>query len=526
MSRQPPKDYSFVLRFGGGVHSRAPENEIDIRECASGYNFLLDLQNSDFRNREPFDLVGQVPNGSEIRGMISLLLSDGTVHAAVQAGNTIYEWDGVTTFTSIGSCSATAQLRGRLEHNSQVDGVVIITDLNLQNALLSWDGTTLSTISFTGPAGTFKSKYCFVENERAWYANIEDNGTAYPHLIVGSTRGDYTTVSVSDRPSSALSAADPFYMVQPDNMAINGIVEAFGNVVMSSAKGSLYNVTGYDAQTFTISPFFPRSGASGSESMTFVGNDIIYGRQGRIESVKSTNTYADVEKYDLSADISDSIDSFDNWTVAYNSRVQRVYCVPSGESQAWVLFKSLEGGEVSPWVKYTTDHSMSFQPTCMMTMLDPSDGLEYVFMGDSSGNFYRMEGSGTSGDGGLNDIVSERVSKLVECPLDVEGYDVQGWIQYRKNEAATVTLTFEFAGMNIFNESITIDIPGITNRTVYGGGFYYSDGNYYGSTFSGRLTRQKIGVPGEGNEWQVKVHIEGTTNFQIHSIGLTFRGAS
>jgi hypothetical protein len=35
-----------------------------------------------------------------------------------------------------------------------------------------------------------------------------------------------------------------------------------------------------------------------------------------------------------------------------------------------------------------------------MSMLDPSDGLEYVFMGDDSGNVYRLEGTGTTGDGG------------------------------------------------------------------------------------------------------------------------------
>lgn len=525
MSRESPKDYSFSLKFGGGVHSRAPENEIDIRECASGYNFLLDLQNTDFRNREPFDLIGQVPNGQEIRGGATLLNSDGTISTLVQAGSTVYEWDGASTFTSVGSCSSTSQLRGKLEHNSQVDGLVIITDLNLQSAVMTWDGTTLTTVSFTGPAGTFKAKYCFVENERAWFANINDNAVAYPHLIVGSTRADYTTLSVSNRPSSSLSASDPFFMVQPDNMAINGMVEAFGNVVISSAKGSLYNITGYDAQTFSINPFFPRSGASGGESLTFVGNDIIYGRQGRIESVTSTNTYADVANDDLSVDIFDSIETFDNWTIVYNSRLQRIYCYPYSEAQIWTLFKPLLGGNLSPWVKYTTDHSMSFNPTFMMNMLDPSDGLEYVFMGDSSGNFYRMEGSGTSGDGGLNNIVSERVSKLIECPLDVEAYDVEGYIQYRKNESATVTLTFEYAGFNIFNESITISIPAITDRTTYGGGFYYADGNYYGSTFLGRLTRQNFKVAGKSNSFQVKIHVEGTTNFQIHDIILKFRGA-
>ena len=41
-----------ILRFGGGLHSRANEDEINPRECTKGENFRLDLENTDFRPQE------------------------------------------------------------------------------------------------------------------------------------------------------------------------------------------------------------------------------------------------------------------------------------------------------------------------------------------------------------------------------------------------------------------------------------------------------------------------------------------
>lgn len=523
------QDFSVTLKFGGGVHSRASEDEIDVRECSTGQNFDLDLQNREYKNRKPFDLIGQVPNASEIRGMACLSKSDGTVSALVQAGDTVYEWDGTTNFTSVGSVSSTAKLRGRLEHNWQLDDIVIITDLNLQQPVMSWDGTTLQNITFTTEDGstafgTFKSRYCFVSNERAVYSNIHDNGTDFPHLIIGSERGSYTIISVAQRPSSSLSAADAFFLIQPDYRYINGVVEAYGQIVTSSKEGSLFTINGSDATDFSISELYPRSGASGDESVVYVGNDVIYGRQGRIESVVATQNYGDVETDDLSSGIYNLIEDYSNWTNVYNSRNQRIYCIPSGESEMWVLHKSLVGSEISPWSKWTTNHSIAFSPTCIMNMLDPSDGLEYVFMGDSNGNFYRMEGSGTSGDGGTNNITSERLSKLFQLPLDAEAYDVEGYILYRKADAATAVIRMEWSGYSVTNESMTINIPAITSRTVYGGGFYYSDGNYYGTAFQNRLTRQLFTPPGKSTEFQLRVTIEGTTDFAINAIGLKFKG--
>ena len=181
-SKTGPEDGYIVLRFGGGVHSRASELDISDRECADGENFDLDLENHTFRNRKPFDLIGTAANTSEIRGFVSLKKTDGTVKMAVQAGSAVYEFDGQDLGTaSIATVSATARLRGRVSHNWLLDDKVIITDLNGQEEVIEWDGTTWADVSFTKtvsgssvPFGNFKARYCFVSNERAWYGYVVD----------------------------------------------------------------------------------------------------------------------------------------------------------------------------------------------------------------------------------------------------------------------------------------------------------------------------------------------------------------
>ena len=64
------------------------------------------------RSRGPFDEIGTAPNGSEIRGFATLLKTDGTETMLVQAGPTVYKWDG-TAFTNVGTVNQLAQLRKR-----------------------------------------------------------------------------------------------------------------------------------------------------------------------------------------------------------------------------------------------------------------------------------------------------------------------------------------------------------------------------------------------------------------------------
>lgn len=524
-----PEDLDLTIKFGGGLHTRASEDEINPREAADGFNFSLDLENKELRPRPPFDLVGTVPNGGSINGGASLLKADGTVSTLFQAGTKVYEWNGQSTFTERATVNASAKLRGHWsKHNWTLTNKVIITDLALVETVKEWDGTNWANVSFLSAAetsfGSFYAKYLNITNERAIYSACRDVTTNL-HMAVGSKRGDYRTVSVSDRPSSSLSDADPFFLLTPDLRPINGHVESFGVNVFSTEKGQLFHLSGSSAKDFKIEDFYPGSAASGAESLVYIGNDVIYGRAGRIESVRDTDRFGDAEADDITAGISNSVQGYTGWRGAYNSRLNRVYMFPEGVSEVWVIQTALMGGEVSPWMRWTTAHALAFRPTFVMSMLDPLDGLEYVFMGDSSGHIYRLEGSGLSGDGGTHQVETQWLTKLFSAPLNAQTFNVEGYIKYRKDEAFQIDLTFEYAGENIFSEALTVNVPAVANRNYYNSDVYYNGSNFYGS-IAGKLSRQPFFPPGQANEFQVRVRVQSENPWNVNEIGLRFNAAS
>lgn len=531
VSKVKPTDLDLNVKFGGGLHTRASEDEIDPREAADGANFSLDLENRELRNRKPFDLIGQVPNAAEIRGGGSLLKGDGTISTLIQAGANVYEWNGITTFTKVGTVSATAKLRGHWRsHNWTLDNKLLLTDLNLVDVIKEWDGTTFQSVTFTDETeagfGNFHAKYLSVSNERAIFSHVRDPSVTTRHMIVGSKQGDYTEISVSQRPASALSEEDPFFLLTPDLRPINGHVEAFGTAVISSEKGALFNLTGSSAKDFAFSDFYAGSAASGEEAMAYIGNDVIYGRQGRIESVRDTDRFGDSEADDLTAGISDQVSGYTGWRIVYNGRLNRVYLFPEDISEVWVFNTAMRGGQVSPWMRWTTNHALAFQPTFVMAMLDPADGLEYVFMGDASGNFYRMEGRGTAGDGGSTDISTEWLTKLFSAPLDAEINSVEGYIKYRKNVAASVTMTFEFTGYTAVNQVVIMSMPALSGMAHFGGDYWFGGEVYFGAAFENRLMRQKFQVAGQSADMQIRLQVTGLTDFAINELGLRFKAAS
>jgi hypothetical protein len=524
-----PEELDVVIKFGGGLHTRASEDEIEDREAADGYNFILDAENKELRPRPPFDLIATVPNAAAVRGGASLIKADGTVSTLFQAGTKVYEWDGQTTFTEEATVSADARLRGHwFRHNWELTNTVIITDLALVETVKSWNGTSWASVAFEDtngdPFGNFYAMYCNVSDERALYSGCRD-ATTNKHMMVGSERGDYTVVSVDDRPSSSLSEADPFFLLTPDLRAINGHIEAFGVNLVSTTKGQLFQLTGTSAKDFAFEEFYPGSAASGAESLAYIGNDVIYGRAGRIESVRDTDRFGDAENDDLSMKISNVVSGYTGWRSVYNSRLNRVYIFPDGVSEVWVFQTALIGGEVSPWMRWTTAHSLAFQPTFVMAMLDPIDGLEYVFMGDSLGNIYRLEGTGENGDGGTNAIETQWLTKLLSAPLNAQTFNVEGYIKYRKDEAFSIDLTFEYAGENIFSEALTINVPAVAGRNYFSNGVHYGGGFYYGS-IAGKLSRQPFFPPGQANEFQVRVRVQTEKAWAVNEIGLRFNAAS
>jgi hypothetical protein len=523
------KEDAVVMRFGGGLNTSASEDEINPRDAADGQNFILDIKNSAYRNRPPFDLLGTAPNAGSILGFANLQKTDGTVSMLVQAGTAVYEWDGTSFSASKGTVASGTKLRGHRSQSWQLSDKVIIADLALAQPVMEWDGTTLQNITFTDEDGstafgTFRAKYCIISNERAVFANIHDNGTNFEHLIVGSKSGDYTQISTAQVPSSALGLDDPFYLIQPDYRAINGLQRIFGTTTTSSKYGELFQLNGSSARDFAFSSFYPESGASSDESLVFIGTDIFYGKQGRIESLIQSQRFGDVEENDSSIQISDKVEGYKDWTLVYNSRLKRVYCF-DGQGNCWVYFKSLAGASLSPWSRWLTTHSSSMTPTATMSMLDPVDGLEYVYFGDSSGNFYRMEGTGSS-DGGTATIKTSRTSASFKAQLDAEVYNLDGWVTYRSNDEVTLDFTFLFNGENVFDESISLTLPATSGIKSYGGGYYYSDENYYSESLIGRLSRQTFTVPTGSNEFQVKITYTGTGSINIQEIGLRFETAS
>jgi hypothetical protein len=540
--RVGPAPVDVVIKFGGGLHTRAPEDEIDEREAADGYNFNLDAENSDLRPRPPFTLLGTAPNAASINGGGSFRKSDGTVKAFFQAGANVYNWDGDSFDASpvLDTVNANAKLRGHWRsHAWDLDGLLLISDLALLEPVMEWNGdNSLSTdwqdVAFRStPSTAFGSavhcKYINVADERVFYCNIKNGSTTLGHMIVGSERSDYEEISVSDRPASSLGESDPFFLLTPDLRKINGFVEAFGARIVSTEHGRLFNLTGASAKDFAFDEFFPGSAASGDESLAYIGTDIIYGRQGRVEAVKDTDRFGDTEADDLTKGVLDDVKAYTGWTTVYNSRLNRVYLFPTGGSEVWVFDTVMLNGQRSPWMRWRTSHALAFQPTFVMSMLDPLDGLEYVIMGDSTGKIYKLEGdpANTDGDGGTTAIQTQYISKLFTLPLGAKAFEIEGYIKYRKGAALDVSLELEFSGEQVFDEPIVVSLPAVTGAGYYSDGLYYTDGNYYGVAFLDRLVRQKITFGGgDSNEFQLRVSVTSKNKFTINEIGLRFSGTS
>jgi hypothetical protein len=532
-TRIKPQDVDVVIKFGGGLHTRASPDEIDPREAADGYNFLIDIENRNLRNRPPFDKIGTLPNGQQCNGGFSLLKADGTVSTCFQGGGTVYQWNGLTGFTSIGTVNSSSKLRGHWKTQNWPLGAnnkVLITDLAQADVVKEWDGTTFQSTTFTNQAGSgfgsFYARYLNIDNERAVWGNVKDAGGTSPHMMVGSKTSDYTVISVTNVPSNSLSASDPYFLLSPDLKPINALVESFGTTMVSTEKGQIFALTGTSAQNFNFQPFFAGSAATGQEAMSDMGNDIIYGRMGRLESVIDTNTYGNAAAADASVKIANVIDGYTGWTLVFNSRTRKLYAFPTGVSEVWVLDTAIRAaGQISPWMRWKTDREPAWQPTFVDAMLDPIDGLEYIIMGDSTGDIYRVEGTGVAGDGGEININVQFLTKLFSAKLDANVYDVTGYIKYQRASTATINLTFQYQGTEIFDKSLSVDLPNVAGAPYFGGGAYFGGGYYFGSV-SGRLARQKFWPPGQANEFQLLVDYSGTNNISINEIGLRFREAS
>src|SRR3990167_5104930 len=169
-----------ILTFEGGL------NEQDVtlvkdQECIAGYNFELGVKDTHFRPRKPFDNKGTATNASPINGFIQLVTAADVETTLVQSGDTVYSWDGASSFTSKGTVSSSSRLRGTIW---TLGGYSIITDIAKATVIKKWDGTSFTTLT-TGLGADLYAKYGLVHLGRMWLFNVT-SGTATPHLLVAS----------------------------------------------------------------------------------------------------------------------------------------------------------------------------------------------------------------------------------------------------------------------------------------------------------------------------------------------------
>ena len=528
---------SIVITFGGGVNSRTRSTDIDRNECVTGQNFDLDPLRFAFNRRKPFDLTATAPNSQEIRGFAQLVNRAGTITTLIQAGDQVYSWNGASTFTVVGTCAATSKLRGHLAHNWLLDQYVIITDLQKATVVKKWDGTTYSSMTHN-LGGDFYAKYCRIFRERAIFANVTTSGTDTPHVSLLSKISDEENLSAGQRPSSSIGTDAAVFLHSPDLRPINGLEEAFGNLIFSTQQGKIFVLEGTSSFDYELKEFFQGSAVSGSEALLNIGNDVILGLPTRIESLTGTLDYGDVETNDLSIWISTMIQNTAEWTIAYDQRFQKVLCFPDDQAACWVMHKSVlnrvqsgfvtqsDTPRLSPWSKWITNHAMSFQPTCVMQIYDPASSTlkPAIFLGDANGQIFKVDGDGDQ-DGGTTDITVSRTSGVIRIP-DGTTFDVEGWISYIGGFENTVTITFQHSGMDVFDVPLTLTLPAASGSdapSVYNGSAYYNGNNFYSSAFTGRLRRRNLRPAGHSNQVQVKIEVSGSSEVDIFELGLRFR---
>jgi hypothetical protein len=504
--------------FSGGLNEQ-DDTQVKPEECTEGYNFELSLGNTHFKPRLPFDLKGTATNAASGNGLIQLIKNDNTETTLVQAGDTVYLWDGGSTFTSKGTVTATSKLR---DVTWSLGGYSVITDLMKQTVIKKWDGTTFSTLT-TGLGGTsLYAKYGLVHLGRIWLFNVKA-GTDTPHLMVASAfeNPESYNITLRAQDGSFTTGNEAFYMVTPDLLPINGVTVFMGILIVSTENGRIWKLNGSDSTDFAWAPFYSGSSAVGTETMANIGNDVVYMRNGGvIEAMRSTQDYGDVKNDDLTRWIANTTAGLTEAITVYDQEKQKVYFF-AGSNKLLVFFKHLAMTELSPWSVYKTDHTSSFNAVCAKYMRAPGTSTWYVFWTDSIGNIYRMEGEGTGDPSSTTINTSRRTKYLYDKEIEELAF-VSGRVEYKRIADCDLLMDFEWADdYSISRCTVPLEGPPTGDAATYYGGSAYYGGAFYFNTgffYANRISTKGFSPVGRGPGVYLTTTVQSTQEFDIIKI--------
>ena len=522
------------IYFAGGLNEQQTPN---ILECSQGQNFELGLRQSKLVPRAPFDLKGTATNAGNINGFLQLVKRDNSETTLVQAGDTVYLWNGTSTFTSKGTVNASSTLR---DCYWSLGDYLVITDLTKNTVVKKWDGTTFGTLT-TGLGTSLYAKYGIVFNNRVWLFNVTTS-TDTPHLMVASAFENPQSYDTSVRGGPTTSGGgsfstgqEAFYMLAPDLKPINGACVFYNQLIISTTGGRLFKLTGSTAATYAWTDFYPGSSAIGTESIANIGNDVIYMKEGGgIDLLSSTQNSGDVETDDVSRWIPDTVADLTDAITVYDQKNQKVLFFVSGK--VLVLYKDLIGAELSPWSVYKTQETFAFNTSAAKYMKQPGTQVYSVFFGDADGRVFDLYGTGSSGDAGASTIQTSRRTRYI---YDGEGGDkngrgaidtkrrmMNGLIQYRRGlTACDCTVSFDWGDeYNVSSSVITLKgAPTNYAGNYWGSGAYWGDSATYwneGLAFLNKISNQTFSPTGKGPGFFLTVSLDTNVDFQVDSIDL------
>jgi hypothetical protein len=501
-----------VVTFDHGLNENASPG---VGECSQGFNFTLNATQASFIPRQPFDLAGTATNAGNSTGILQLIKRDNTETTLTVNGNTVYLWNGASTFTSKGTVTAPAYLR---DAYWSLGDYSVISDVQLNNVVKKWDGTTFGDLT-TGLGSTFSAKYCVEHLNRMWFFNIKSGSSLLPHMIVASKFEDPTVLDTSNRggPTSLgggtfSTGLEAFFLLVPDLKPINGVTVFANQLIISTDRGRLWLLQGTSSKDFQFVDFQDHSPAIGTEAITQIGNDVIFVRQGgAIALLSATQAYGNVFVSDLSRWIPTTTNNLNTINqIVYDVLNQRVYLfIPN---KVLVLFKDLlnqersrvEGG-TSPWGVYTTNDSSGFNTVAAKYMWIPGTQNYSVFFGDSVGRWFNMNGGGI-GDAGSSLIPFLRRSRHIGVettnPWPWTQENITGHIVYRRLTPMDVSVTLDWDDeYNTATNVVSLKGPPAGDMAAYyNTNIFYNLSSFYnaGFSFANRVSSINLDPGGKG----------------------------
>lgn len=525
------------LTFHGGINENQSPS---LAEANSGYNFELDPYSSKWVRRKPFDLKGTATNAAAINGIMQLITRANVETTLVQAGDTVYLWNGSSTFTSQGTVTSTSKLR---DLYWSLGDYLLLTDISKTTVLKRWDGAALTTAT-TGLGGTpLYAKYGIVFQNRVWLFNVKTN-TDTPHLMVASYFEDPTVFSITVRGGATTSGGgafatglEAFYMLSPDLKSINGVAAFFNTLVISTEQGKMFRLTGTSPSTYQWTEFYAGSAVISDEAIVNTGDDIIFMKKGgKIDFMSNVQAFGDVDTDDLTRYLTTTAKNLTAALIVYEQVTQKIYFFVA--NKVLVLFKNMidpgnsAAPKFSPWSIYVTSDSSGFNTSAAKYMRIPGSTSLSTFWGDSVGRVFDMNGSG-SGDAGATAVTSVRKTRLItrhegrdvrsgKIGLDTRKKTLTGNVIYRRIGQVTLTLECDWQDeYNVSKSVVVLKGPPASDNASYWGGSGYFGGSFYwnaGFQFSSRVSSQSFSHAGKGEGFFLTQTVDGLPEFQIDSI--------